>query len=46
MSAFEIKDKDLAGRIGVLRTPKRELRTPAFFPVIDPWKQLVSVKEI
>lgn len=46
MDVFEIKDKDLAGRIGILRTRSGDLRTPAFFPVVDPQKQLVALKEL
>ncbi len=36
---FEIKDKDLAGRIGRLRTKSGVIETPAFFPVVNPFKQ-------
>lgn len=37
--SFEIKDKDLAGRIGKLKTKSGYIETPAFFPVINPVKQ-------
>jgi len=37
--SFEIKDKDLAGRIGKLKTKSGVLETPVFFPVINPLKQ-------
>ncbi len=37
--SFEIKDKDLAGRIGILKTRHGAIETPAFFPVINPIKQ-------
>ncbi|MGC8975166.1 MAG: tRNA guanosine(15) transglycosylase TgtA [Thermoprotei archaeon] len=37
--SFEIKDKDLAGRIGKLKTKSGCIETPAFFPVINPVKQ-------
>ena len=43
---FEIKDKDLAARIGRLRTPSGIIETPALFPVIDPTRQQPSVREI
>lgn len=37
--AFEIKDVDLAGRIGRLHTRSGVVETPAFFPVIDIYRQ-------
>ncbi|MEM2004480.1 MAG: tRNA guanosine(15) transglycosylase TgtA [Zestosphaera sp.] len=37
--SFEIRDKDLAGRIGRLRTRSGVVETPAFFPVVNPVKQ-------
>lgn len=37
--SFELKDKDLAGRIGRLRLRSGTIETPAFFPVIHPFKQ-------
>ncbi|RLG80100.1 MAG: tRNA guanosine(15) transglycosylase TgtA [Thermoprotei archaeon] len=43
---FEIKDKDLAGRIGILRTPHGRIETPYMFPVINPRKQDVAIDEI
>ena len=46
MNAFTIKDKDLAGRIAVLRTRNGDLTTPAFFPVIDLRKQDLPLNEI
>ena len=39
---FEIKYSDLAGRIGKLATPKGEIETPAFIPVVHPVKQSIS----
>ncbi|MEM0340515.1 MAG: tRNA guanosine(15) transglycosylase TgtA [Acidilobaceae archaeon] len=45
-SFFEIKDVDLAGRIGRLRIRGKSLETPAFFPVINVLKQEVSIEEI
>ncbi|ALL00116.1 archaeosine tRNA-ribosyltransferase [Pyrodictium delaneyi] len=46
IGVFEIKDKDLAGRIGKLYTPHGILETPALLPVIDIVRQEVSIKEI
>ena len=43
---FEIKDEDLAGRIGILYTKNGKLETPAFFPVINPFKSEVTIKDI
>ncbi len=41
--SFEIKDKDLAGRIGKLRTKSGTVETPAFFPVVNPFRTRESV---
>ena len=43
---FEIKDKDLAGRIGRLHTPHGLIETPALLPVIDPLRQELPVDRI
>jgi len=43
LNNFEIKDKDLAGRIGRLSTKSGTIETPAFFPVINPFKQKTEV---
>ncbi len=43
---FEVIEKDLAGRVGRLRTRAGDVETPALFPVIDPVKNVVSVREI
>ena len=43
---FEIKDVDLAGRIGVLYTRSGRVETPAFFPVVDPLRQELSPSDI
>ncbi|GAB6148397.1 tRNA guanosine(15) transglycosylase TgtA [Stetteria hydrogenophila] len=43
---FEIKDVDLAGRIGRLHTRHGVIETPAFFPVIDPVRQELPVAEV
>ncbi len=44
--AFEILDKDLAGRVGRLKTKAGIIETPALFPVINPIKQVVPLSEI
>ena len=38
---FEIKKTDLAGRIGILHTNHGVVETPAFVPVIHPYKQTI-----
>lgn len=43
---FEIKDVDLAGRIGRLHTRHGVIETPAFFPVVDPARQELPPNEI
>jgi 7-cyano-7-deazaguanine tRNA-ribosyltransferase len=43
---FEIKNKDLLGRIGDLTTKSGKIETPYLFPVINPTTQLLSVDEI
>ncbi len=43
---FEIRDKDLAGRIGRLHTPHGVLETPALLPVIDVARQELPLEEI
>lgn len=43
---FEIKDEDLAGRIAILETKSGKLETPAFFPVINPFKTEVTIKDV
>jgi 7-cyano-7-deazaguanine tRNA-ribosyltransferase len=45
---FEIKDKDLMGRIGLLHTRSMKIETPLFFPVIHPIRNLreISVEDI
>jgi len=42
---FEIKYKDALGRIGVLKTPHGNVKTPALMPVIHPGKQTIDVKK-
>ncbi|MEM0240123.1 MAG: tRNA guanosine(15) transglycosylase TgtA [Candidatus Nezhaarchaeales archaeon] len=43
---FEISDKDLAGRIGRLRTRRGIIETPYLFPVINPFDRTITVKDI
>lgn len=42
---FEIKYKDARGRIGILKTPHGNIKTPALMPVIHPGKQTINVKD-
>ncbi len=44
--AFELRDKDLLGRIGRLKTKKGQIETPAFMPVINPLKQIISPSQM
>ena len=43
---FKIKERDLAGRIGVLETRHGKIETPYIFPVIDIVRQEIDVKDI
>jgi 7-cyano-7-deazaguanine tRNA-ribosyltransferase len=42
--AFELKDRDLLGRIGKIKTKDGEIETPAFMPVINPVSQIIPPK--
>ncbi|WP_407416333.1 tRNA guanosine(15) transglycosylase TgtA [Methanobrevibacter sp.] len=42
---FEIKAKDMRGRVGVLKTKHGNVKTPALMPVIHPRKQEIDVKK-
>ncbi|HDJ89164.1 MAG TPA: tRNA guanosine(15) transglycosylase TgtA, partial [Thermoprotei archaeon] len=42
MSIFEIKEKDLLGRIGSLKTKHGTIETPAIAPVIHPIKNIID----
>jgi len=44
--SFEIKDKDLLGRIGKLKTQSGTVETPLLFPVINPSIQLVPPQKL
>ncbi len=43
---FQIRNKDVAGRIGEIRTRSGSIRTPALLPVVNPIKQEVEVDVI
>ncbi|MCC7564054.1 MAG: tRNA guanosine(15) transglycosylase TgtA [Methanobacterium sp.] len=42
---FEIKYKDARARLGVLKTPHGNIKTPALMPVIHPGKQTIKVED-
>jgi 7-cyano-7-deazaguanine tRNA-ribosyltransferase len=44
--SFEIKQKDLLGRIGKLKTKSGTVETPLLYPVINPSVQLVTPKKL
>jgi len=44
--SFEVLDKDLAGRIGRLKTRRGVIETPYLFPVINPFDTTITVKDI
>ena len=44
--SFEIRSKDLLGRIGQLRTNHGIVETPLLLPVINPNNQLISAREV
>ena len=44
--SFEVKERDLAGRIGTLHTRRGEVETPYLMPVINPVKNSISPKEL
>lgn len=43
---FEVLDKDLAGRIGRLKTRRGTVETPYLFPVINPFDETIMIKDI
>ncbi|MHC1588435.1 MAG: tRNA guanosine(15) transglycosylase TgtA [Methermicoccaceae archaeon] len=43
---FEIKEKDMLGRIGVLSTPHGKVETPLLMPVINPNRLILSPQKI
>jgi 7-cyano-7-deazaguanine tRNA-ribosyltransferase len=44
--SFELRDRDLLGRIGRLRTRSGEVETPAFMPVINPLLQAMPPRRM
>ena len=44
--AFEIRSKDLLGRIGLLRTKRGTLQTPLLLPVVNPNSQIIPAKAL
>jgi 7-cyano-7-deazaguanine tRNA-ribosyltransferase len=44
--SFEIRDRDLLGRIGRLRTQSGVVETPALLPVVNPVEQTISPKKM
>jgi 7-cyano-7-deazaguanine tRNA-ribosyltransferase len=44
--SFELRDRDLFGRIGRLTTKGKTLETPAFMPVVNPLIQTISTKRL
>ncbi len=46
MPTFEVKKTDLAARIGILKTRRGKIETPAVLPVIHPFNQTIKPKEM
>ena len=44
--SFEIRSKDLFGRIGQLRTKHGDIETPLLLPVINPNTQLIHARQV
>ena len=44
--SFEIKEKDLLGRIGKLKTKSGTVETPLLYPVVNPSIQLVTPRKL
>jgi 7-cyano-7-deazaguanine tRNA-ribosyltransferase len=44
--SFEVKEKDLLGRIGKLKTKSGTVETPLLFPVINPNIQLIPTQKL
>ncbi|MEM2876081.1 MAG: tRNA-guanine transglycosylase, partial [Candidatus Bathyarchaeia archaeon] len=44
--SFEVRDHDLAGRVGKLKTRSGVIETPALLPVINPNVQPITPKEM
>lgn len=43
---FEVKERDLGGRIGALRTRRGVLETPTLMPVVNPFKNAIRPREL
>ncbi|MEM3079279.1 MAG: tRNA-guanine transglycosylase, partial [Thermoproteota archaeon] len=46
IGSFELRGKDLLGRVGKLYTKSGFLETPALLPVIDPYDPIVEVNDL
>jgi 7-cyano-7-deazaguanine tRNA-ribosyltransferase len=44
--SFEIKDRDLAGRVGVLHTRRGDVETPYLMPVVNPVRNSIPPVEL
>jgi 7-cyano-7-deazaguanine tRNA-ribosyltransferase len=44
--SFEVRDKDLAGRIGILHTRRGNVETPCLMPVVNPVKNSIPPLEL
>ncbi len=44
--SFEIRSKDLLGRIGLLRTKSGTVETPLLLPVVNPNSQMIPAREL
>jgi len=45
-SVFELRCKDLLGRVGRLKTRHGVIETPVLFPVINPLNQIITINDI
>ncbi|MCS7098547.1 MAG: tRNA guanosine(15) transglycosylase TgtA [Candidatus Methanomethyliaceae archaeon] len=43
---FEIKDRDLAGKIGILKTRRGNIETPYVMPVVNPIRNIINPSEL
>ncbi len=43
---FEITDSDVLGRTGILKVKNKQMVTPNLFPVVHPFKNVLSVNDI
>lgn len=46
MFSFEIRGRDLLGRIGIVETKNGKIETPVFLPVINPAKQIIKAEDM